>query len=99
MLLLSSDDFFLNLSVTLSECQTVICITSIRVFLKVFFGYFSTKAYVVGIQKNHLSEHPKCMFKLMDKKIFAIYTQNFAHHKTQTGFLTMLLIPYIVKPL
>ena len=37
-----------------------------------YFSYFSTKTYVVGTQKNHLNEHPKHMFKLMDKKIIAI---------------------------
>ena len=34
-----------------------------------YFSYFSTKTYVVGTQKNRLDEHPKYMFKLMDKKI------------------------------
>ena len=43
--------------------------------------YFSTKAYVVDTQKNHLNktvilstqfEHRKHMVKLMDKKIFTI---------------------------
>ena len=44
-----------------------------------YFSYFSTKTYVVGTQKNRLDEtvlcsfeHPKHMFKLMDKKIIAI---------------------------
>ena len=29
-------------------------------------SYFSTKTYVVGTLKDHLNEHPKHMFKLMD---------------------------------
>ena len=41
---------------------------------KHLFCYFSTKTYVVGAQKNHLTEtvlfeYPKHMFKQMDKKI------------------------------
>ena len=49
---------------------------------KIFFSYFSIKSYVVGIQKNRLTEtvlfaHPKRMFKLMDKKIIAIYAEFF----------------------
>ena len=41
------------------------------------FSYFSTKAYDVDTRKNRLaetvlSEHPKHMFLLMDKKIIAI---------------------------
>ena len=33
---------------------------------------FSIKTYVVGTQKNCLNEHPKHMYKLMDKKIITI---------------------------
>ena len=44
--------------------------------IKKYFTYLSTKTYIVGTQKNRLSncsfEHPKQMFKLMDKKIFSI---------------------------
>ena len=36
--------------------------------IKTLFCYFSTKTYVVGTQKNHLNDHPKHMFKLMDMK-------------------------------
>ena len=39
-------------------------------------SYFSTKTYAGGTQKNRLNEssfeHPKQMFKVMDKKIFTI---------------------------
>ena len=40
--------------------------------LENYFLYFSSKIYVVGTQKNRLNEHPRHMFKLMDKKIFTI---------------------------
>ena len=34
-----------------------------------YFSYFSTKTYVVGTQnETDYFEHPKHMFKLMDKK-------------------------------
>ena len=41
---------------------------------------FSTKTYVVGSQKNRLNEHPKQMFKLMDKKILTaiLHLKSFA---------------------
>ena len=43
---------------------------------KNLFSYFSTKTYVVGIQKNllmrRLFDQPKQMFKLVDKKITAL---------------------------
>ena len=46
------------------------------VYLKKYFSYFSTKTCVVGTQKNLLIDgsfdHPKHMFKLMDKKIITI---------------------------
>ena len=32
-----------------------------------FFEQLLLKTYVVGTQKNHLNEHPKQMFKLVDK--------------------------------
>ena len=41
------------------------------------FSYFSTKTYVVGTQNNHLDEHQKHMFKLMNKKIITILHQFF----------------------
>ena len=48
----------------------------IRVCNENYFSYFSTKTYVVGTQKNRLNdgsfEHPKHMFKTMDKEIIAI---------------------------
>ena len=48
--------------------------------IKEYFSYLSTKTYVLGSQKNCLSdgsfEHPKQMFKLMDKKIFFNFTLN-----------------------
>ena len=42
-----------------------------------YFYYFSTKTYIVGTQNDHLIppqrdgsfEHPKQMFKMLDKKI------------------------------
>ena len=42
-----------------------------------YFSYSSTKTDVVGTQKNRLNEtvlfeHPKHMYKLISKKIFAI---------------------------
>ena len=37
----------------------------------------STKTYVVGTQKNILNVHLKQMSKLMDKKIYKFYAQNF----------------------
>ena len=49
----------------------------IRVCNEKLFSYFSSKTYVVGTQKNRLTaqdgsfEHPKHMFKLIDKKIIA----------------------------
>ena len=44
----------------------------------IFFSYFSTKAYVVGTQKNRLNEmvllstQNICMLRLMDKNIFTM---------------------------
>ena len=53
------------------------------VYLNFIFSYFSTKAHVVGTQKNRLDEtvllNTKNVFKLMDKKIFTqIYTKKCA---------------------
>ena len=52
-----------------------------------YFYYFSTKTYVVGTQKNRLNEtvlfeHPKHMFKQMDKKIITILRWNFLFNWT-----------------
>ena len=38
-----------------------------NVLLKIIF-LVSTKTYVVGTQKNRLNEHPKHMFKLIEKE-------------------------------
>ena len=42
------------------------------------FSYFSTNLYVVGTQKNRLSETPKHMFKLITKEYFIFLRQIFA---------------------
>ena len=58
------------------------------------FTYFSTKTYAVGTQKNPLNEHPKHMFKRMDKKIIA-----FLHTKIllEYGFYLPLESPKIIS--
>ena len=38
----------------------------------IIFFYFSTKTYVVGTRWDGSFEHPKHMFRLMDKKLIAI---------------------------
>ena len=74
MLLLSSVDFFQNeflQKIFLEHYQSVnpsfLSQASKCECVFEYFFYFSTKTYVVGMQKNYLSEHPKHMFKLMDK--------------------------------
>ena len=42
-----------------------------------YFSYFSTKTYVVGTQKNCSFEHPKHIFKRMDKKILTSFLKMF----------------------
>ena len=42
--------------------------------------------YVVGTQKNHLNEHPKHMFKLMNKKIITILCKNSHRPKKNVCF-------------
>ena len=62
---------------------------------KLFF-YFSAKTYVVGTQKNHLNEtvlfeHPKHMFKLMDKKITMIINSK------KSAYLVLMFHLYTVE--
>ena len=46
-----------------------------------YFSYFSIKTYVVGTQKNRLTEtvllNTQNMFKLMDRKLISILHRNF----------------------
>ena len=50
---------------------------------KKYYSYFSTKTYVVGIQKNPINEHvehPKQQFKLRDKRKYShFYDQKFVY--------------------
>ena len=51
--------------------------------------YFSSKTYVVGIQKKSF-EHPKHMFKLKGKKIFQLYAYKISLSGSMLGFWTLI---------
>ena len=72
--------------------------------LKIIFSYFSTKTYAEGTWWDGSLEHPKHMFKLMDKKTFTIYAWKVhliwsydAYGRSRGGSLESPYPPPVVK--
>ena len=62
------------------------------------FSYFSTKSYVVGTRWDSSFEHPKHMFKLMDKKKNRNFTLNTFCLTGPMFYITCILTQWSCKP-